>query len=45
MKFCHRVQISFFSIAINQAHEQNNAVIKEVGDAVRLLSQDGDAAL
>ena len=31
----------FFSIAINQPHEQNNGV----GSAVRLLSQDRDAGL
>ena len=33
------------SIAINQAHKQNNAVIKGVGGAVRLFSQDMDLAL
>ena len=36
-----KVQIFFFSIAINQPHEQNNGV----GSAVRLLSQDRDAGL
>ena len=35
----------FSSIAVNQAHEQNNAIIKRVGGAVWLLSQDGKAAL
>ena len=34
-----------FSVAIDQALEQNNAVIKGVGGAVRLLSQYRDAAL
>ena len=35
----------FSSIAIDQAHEQNNAVIKGAGGAVGLISQDMDAAL
>ena len=35
----------FSSIAIDQAHTQNNAVIKGVTGAVGLLSQDIDAAL
>ena len=35
----------FSAIAIDQAHEQNNAIIKGVGGAVGLLSEDLDAAL
>ena len=40
-----RTENSFSSIAIDQAHEQHNAVLKEVGSAVGLLSQYMDAAL
>ena len=36
---------SFFYIAIDQAHQQNNAVVKGVGGAVGLLSQYRNAAL
>ena len=36
---------SFSSIALEQAHEQNNAVIKGVGKAAVLLSSGLDAAL
>ena len=36
---------SFSSIALEQAHEQNNAVIKWVGKAADLLSSGLDAAL
>ena len=35
----------FSAIAVDQAHEQNNAVIKGVGGAVGLLSKDMDSAL
>ena len=35
----------FFSIAIDQAHEQNNTVIKEVVGVVGLLSKNRHAAL
>ena len=32
-------------ITLDQAHEQNNAIIKGVGGAVGLLSKDMDSAL
>ena len=35
----------FSAIALDQAHEQNNATIKGVGGAVGLLSPDMDSAL
>ena len=35
----------FSAIALDQAHEQNNAIIKGVGGAVVLLSKDMDSAL
>lgn len=35
----------FSAIALDQAHEQNNATIKGVGGAIGLLSQDMDSAL
>ena len=35
----------FSSLALDQAHEQNNAVIKGVGDAIGSPSQDVDATL
>ena len=35
----------FSAIALDQAHEQNNAIIKGVGGVVGLLSKDMDSAL
>ena len=35
----------FSAIALDQAYEQNNAIIKEIGGAVGLLSKDIDSAL
>ena len=35
----------FSLIALDQAHEQNNAIIKGFGGAVGLLSKDMDSAL
>ena len=40
-----KIENPFSSIAIDQTHEQNNAVTKEVGGAVRLVSQNMDTAL
>ena len=37
--------VCFFSLAIDQSHQQNNVVIKGVGGAGGLLSQYRDAAL
>ena len=50
-KFCNqyfsisKIGNPLFSIALGQAHEQNNAVVKGVGGAVGLHSQDMDEAL
>ena len=44
--FVVRKTINLFSvIALDQAHEQNNAIIKGVGGAAGLLSMDMDSAL
>ena len=44
--FVVRKTINHFSaIAMDQAHEQNNAIIKVIGGAVGLLSKDLDSAL
>ena len=40
-----KTQNQFSSIAIDQAHEQNNAVLKGAGGAVGLLFKDMDAIL
>ena len=40
-----RTIIPFSAIALDQAHEQNNAIIKGVNGAVGLLSKDMDSAL
>ena len=40
-----KIGYQFSSIALDQAQEQNNAVIKGIGGAVGLLSQDMDAVL
>ena len=40
-----KTENQFSSIAIDQTHKQNNAVIKGVGGAVGLLSQDMDAVV
>ena len=44
--FVVRKAINVFSkIALDQAHEQNNAIIKGVSGAVALLSRDMNSAL
>ena len=40
-----KIRLFFFSLAIDQSHQQNNAVLKGVGGAGGLLSQYRDAAL
>ena len=40
-----KTESPFSSIAIDQTHEQINVVIKGVGSAAGLLSQEMDAAL
>ena len=51
IEFCNghfvisKTENQFPSIAIDQTHKQNNAVIKGVGGAVGFLSQDMDAVV